>query len=401
MKKITVRETEILQWIRENPLISQNELAEKAGITRSSVSVHISNLIKKGLILGKGYVTGGSKPVTVIGAVNIDISASASASFRKADSNPGKIKVSAGGVGFNIASNSALLGVPVCFISAFGGDTHASFLKHKCLERGLDISASLTVDTAVSSCYVCINNEDGDMVSAVNDMDIYEHITPEYIEKKLPLINKSALCVIDTNIPARTIAYIAEHCTVPLIAEPVSAHKAVKLLPVLHKLYALTPNKMEAFALYNASSQNSLLHTGAKYGGKPDGSPALAELARFFIESGVRRIYISLGEKGLFCADKNARYRVKPFVPENADRVRKTMRKGADSTKGAQHIIKNTTGAGDSQTAAVVWAILKNMSLKESADAGIAAASLCLESEEAVNDNLTEGVLYERMQKIS
>ena len=133
MKKITGRETEILQWIRENPLISQNELAEKAGITRSSVSVHISNLIKKGLILGKDYVTGGSKPVTVIGAVNIDISASASASFRKADSNPGKIKVSAGGVGFNIASNSALLGIPVCFISAFGGDTHASFLKHKCL----------------------------------------------------------------------------------------------------------------------------------------------------------------------------------------------------------------------------------------------------------------------------
>lgn len=389
MKKITVRETEILQWIRENPLISQNELAEKAGITRSSVSVHISNLIKKGLILGKGYVTGGSKPVTVIGAVNIDISASASASFRKADSNPGKIKVSAGGVGFNIASNSALLGVPVCFISVFGGDTHASFLKHKCLERGLDISASLTVDTAVSSCYVCINNEDGDMVSAVNDMDIYEHITPEYIEKKLPLINKSALCVIDTNIPARTIAYIAEHCTVPLIAEPVSAHKAVKLLPVLHKLYALTPNKMEAFALYNASNAGQ------------GTSPALAELARFFIESGVRRIYISLGKNGLFCADKNARYRVKPLVPENADRARKAVRKGADSTKGAQHIIKNTTGAGDSQTAAVVWAILKNMSLKESADAGIAAASLCLESEEAVNDNLTEGVLYERIQKIS
>lgn len=389
MKKITGRETEILQWIRENPLISQNELAEKAGITRSSVSVHISNLIKKGLILGKGYVTSVSKPVTVIGAVNIDISASASAVFRKGDSNPGKIRVSAGGVGFNIASNSALLGVPVCFISAFGGDTHASFLKHKCLERGLDISASLTVDTAVSSCYVCINNEDGDMVSAVNDMDIYEHITPEYIEKKLPLINKSALCVIDTNIPARTIAYIAEHCTVPLIAEPVSAHKAVKLLPVLHKLYALTPNKMEAFALYNASKAGQGI------------SPALAELALFFIESGVRRIYISLGEKGLFCADKNARYRVKPFVPENADRARKAVRKGADSTKGAQHIIKNTTGAGDSQTAAVVWAVLKNMSLKESADAGIAAASLCLESEEAVNDNLTEGVLYERMQKIS
>ena len=40
---MTQRERQILNWIEENPLISQQELAEKAGITRSSVAVHISN----------------------------------------------------------------------------------------------------------------------------------------------------------------------------------------------------------------------------------------------------------------------------------------------------------------------------------------------------------------------
>ena len=40
---MTQREQQILDWIRENPRISQQELAEKAGITRSSVAVHISN----------------------------------------------------------------------------------------------------------------------------------------------------------------------------------------------------------------------------------------------------------------------------------------------------------------------------------------------------------------------
>ena len=44
---MTQRERQILNWIEENPLISQQELAEKAGITRSSVAVHISNLMKK------------------------------------------------------------------------------------------------------------------------------------------------------------------------------------------------------------------------------------------------------------------------------------------------------------------------------------------------------------------
>ena len=38
---MTQREQQILDWIRENPRISQQELAEKAGITRSSVAVHI------------------------------------------------------------------------------------------------------------------------------------------------------------------------------------------------------------------------------------------------------------------------------------------------------------------------------------------------------------------------
>ena len=33
---MTQRERQILQWIEENPLISQQELADQAGITRSS-----------------------------------------------------------------------------------------------------------------------------------------------------------------------------------------------------------------------------------------------------------------------------------------------------------------------------------------------------------------------------
>lgn len=44
---MTQRERQLLNWIEENPLISQQELADKAGITRSSVAVHISNLMKR------------------------------------------------------------------------------------------------------------------------------------------------------------------------------------------------------------------------------------------------------------------------------------------------------------------------------------------------------------------
>ena len=50
---MTQRERQILNWIEADPMISQQELAERAGITRSSVAVHISNLMKKGCIAGK------------------------------------------------------------------------------------------------------------------------------------------------------------------------------------------------------------------------------------------------------------------------------------------------------------------------------------------------------------
>ena len=70
---MTEREREILHLIRENPMISQEEIAKKIGITRTSVAVHISNIMKKGIILGKGYIINESPYIMVIGGTNVDI----------------------------------------------------------------------------------------------------------------------------------------------------------------------------------------------------------------------------------------------------------------------------------------------------------------------------------------
>ena len=66
---MTQRERQILQWIEADPMISQEALAERAGITRSSVAVHISNLMKKGYITGKGYIVRTDPYVAVVGGV--------------------------------------------------------------------------------------------------------------------------------------------------------------------------------------------------------------------------------------------------------------------------------------------------------------------------------------------
>ena len=116
---MTKRERQLLNWIEENPLISQKELADKAGITRSSVAVHISNLMKKGYITGKGYIVQSAPYVTVVGGVNVDIGGRPEAALVARDSNPGAVSSSLGGVGRNIAHNMALLAlaaapIPIC-----------------------------------------------------------------------------------------------------------------------------------------------------------------------------------------------------------------------------------------------------------------------------------------------
>ncbi len=51
---MTQRERQILQLIEADPMISQQQIADRLGITRSSAAVQISTLKKKRLVAGKG-----------------------------------------------------------------------------------------------------------------------------------------------------------------------------------------------------------------------------------------------------------------------------------------------------------------------------------------------------------
>ena len=264
---MTQRERQLLEWIRENPMISQQELADKAGITRSSVAVHISNLMKKGYITGKGYIVHTAPYVTVVGGVNMDIGGWPGEVPVMQDSNPGVVRMSLGGVGRNIAHNMALLGMDVRLLTVFGDDINAQKIAASCGELGIDISQSPVIPEGHTSTYLFINDEKGDMLLAVSDMDIYRHLTPQLLSQRQKLLSGSQVLVIDTNIPAESIAYLAENCPVPIFADPVSTAKAVKLQPVLGRLHTLKPNRIEAEGLLSGimlDTRDFTLHTGVR-----------------------------------------------------------------------------------------------------------------------------------------
>lgn len=356
---MTNREAQIFQWISENPMISQEELAQRAGITRSSVAVHISNLMKKGYLRGKGYLLGDPNYFVVLGAANMDIGGYPDTALIDRDSNPGSVSMSFGGVGRNIAHNIRLLGLPVKFISAFGDDPYATRLIEHLTGIGVDLTASLRTKDAQTSSYLFIADSAGDMQLAVSDMRIYEYLTPEFMADKLELINRSRALFLDTNIPESTLHFVAENCTVPIIADPVSCKKAVRLLPILHKLHTVCPNRLEAEVLSGCS-----ITTDADW----------ERVSELLLAKGISRVFLTLGARGVYCADKNTRCLLPPHPV---------------------HVV-NATGAGDAFTASLAYSMQQGFSLEEAARFGVAASSMAIESRETIHPSLCAEAVRKR-----
>ena len=358
---MTQREAQILQWIQENPMISQQELADKAGITRSSAAVHISNLMKKGYIAGKGYIIHTAPYAVVVGGVNLDIGGTPFAPLVGQDSNPGRVRTSLGGVGRNIAHNMALLGLDVRLITALGDDLNAQKITTSCIELGIDLAPSLQVPGGTTSTYLFLTNEKGDMALAVSDMEIYDHLTPRYLSTKEQLLNNARLVVCDTNIPAETLQWIAENCRAPVFVDPVSTAKAGKVKPVLGKLHTLKPNRIEAELLSGVAITDD---------------KSLSAAADALLATGLHRVFISLGGEGVYAAD-HLGGRVK--VPCGPARM------------------VNTTGCGDAFMAALAWGWLEGLGLEEAARAGLAASAIAMEGAETINPEMSAAALRRRL----
>ena len=254
------------------------------------MAVHISNLMKKGCIAGKGYIVTRSPYVTVVGGMNMDIGGWPSEELVAQDSNPGRVRMSPGGVGRNIAHNMSLMGLDVRLLTAFGDDVYAQKLAAVCGELGIDISQSPVIPGGHTSTYLFINDQQGDMQLAVSDMDIYRNLTPRVLAGRKQLLEGSQVVVIDTNLPAESIAWLADNCHAPIFADPVSTVKAEKLRPVLGKLHTLKPNRLEAELL----------------SGVPiTGTDSLHRAAQTLLETGLHRVFISLGADGVYAADQS------------------------------------------------------------------------------------------------
>lgn len=352
---MTERERQIYEKISDEPSISQGELAKALGIARSSVAVHISNLQKKGYILGKGYIVRRGDYVVGVGAANIDLHAKSREAVVLRDSNPSIMRISAGGVSRNVCENLARLGADARLITAVGDEPLGSRIRADSELAGVDMSNIYTVEGGMSSTYISILDETGDMAAAFSDMRVLEQLPEWFLRQKTPLINGARLVTCDPSLPRARMEQLLDIAKVPVYLDPVSTSYARCVKDIIGRFDTVKPNLLEAEIL-----------SGMKITSQDD----LAKACEILIGRGVRRVFVSLGADGCFYMDadkKQIRRRLKP--PEK---------------------IANATGGGDAFMAGVIFMSLRGASAEDTVEFALAAGTAAVMSPDTINPDISE-----------
>lgn len=359
------KEVMILKLIKENPFITQNELAQKTGLSRSAVAGYISTLTKRGKLLGRAYVFPKKKQIVCIGGANLDRKIQVVERLQLHTSNPAYSSQSFGGVARNIAENLGRLTDEVSLMTVVGEDQEGKSLLNYTKDF-VDVSAVSIIPNKTTGSYTAILDEKGEMAVALADMDIYDSIDKPFIEKKWGYVASAQMVILDTNFPSEVIIEVINRCKeedITLCITPVSAPKIKKLPQNLTGVTWLIANKDEACAL-----------TGLKLEKETD----FFKAAKKIVEKGVEKVVITRGSEGLIFFTNTGEKGVIP-VPKVE--------------------VVDVTGAGDSLVAGIMFGSLNGLSTSVACKLGIACSILTLQSKETVNVSLTEENLNELYQK--
>jgi pseudouridine kinase len=214
------------------------------------------------------------------------------------------------------------------------------------------------------SLYIAIMDETGDLALALNDMRAIERITPEVLEARSDLLDSADLVVADCNLSADALAWLAGHASVPVIVDPVSVAKAPRIAPVLGRVHTVKMNALEL---------------GALAGEEVRTDDDVARATALLLGMGVPRAFVTLGERGVYCADG-----------------------GGAAWLGAPSVeVENATGAGDAFTAGVAYATLSGAGLESAARLATAMAAFALASDRTVSERVEAGAVATMAEELS
>ena len=238
--------------------------------------------------------------------------------------------VGPGGKGSNQAIAAARLNGEVNFITKVGNDSHADMAFSLYKEAGVNVDCIIqdpNLSTGVAGIMI---DEKGN--NAINVFaGAAAHLQNEDIDKNIEVMKKSKIFLTQMETPDSTTMYAlkkAKDNDCLTILNPAPARKINE--NDFQLLDFFTPNETEAEFYLNK---------------KIETNEDIKNAAKEFLNRGVKNIIITLGEKGIFFANKDEKY----FV---------------DALKLKDEVV-DTTGAGDAFNGAFAVALANELKYKD------------------------------------
>ena len=362
---VTKREAQILTILRKNPTISHKELAERLGITRSAASVHLTNLAKKGKIIGRGYILEQPNYAVVIGGANMDVNGFSADPLIPQHFNAGKIRLEPGGEARNLAENLARLGMGVKLISTIGGDVFGEKILADCRALGIDVTGCLVLPGENSSLFIGIVDPDGEMALGLSDMAIERQITPAFLEGRWGALAGAKVMSVGSSLPLESVQYLlTAFAGKEIVVDAGSVEKLAAIRPLIGGIPTLQLNSSEAEYL-----------AGFAINTEEDALRAAKQIGRL----GPKRVVVTMGPWGaaLATASEEGIFRTRPVKPVSA------------------------AGVGTAFNSGLCYGLAYDFSMEDTVLHALACAALNLEGESAVNHNLSLKSVQDLVQELA
>lgn len=360
------KELQVFQYLKNNPYASQQEIADNLQMSRPAVANTISQLIKTGKITGRAYIIPENKEVICIGGANVDRKYIVKSKLQMGTSNPTTSMQSVGGVARNIAENIGRLGHSVRLLSVVGND-----MEYQIIERAsshwMNLFSVEKLANYSTGTYSAILDNEGEMLLALANMEIYDELSVEYIKRQEAYLTNAQLIIVDMNCPKDVIEYLRKLSigkNIPLAIIPVSSPKMERMPDELEGIELLILNKdeSESYLQMEITDQETW-----------------KQAAQIFVQKGIKHVVITQGNKGVMYSSSSNDGIIVPAIEVSE--------------------VVDVTGAGDAFVSGTIHAWLEGLTMESALNAGMVNASKTLQSPETVRTELSNVILNNELEE--
>lgn len=354
------KEKLILESIRDNPFIPQQELADTIGLSRSATANLISGLVKKDYLLGKAYVLNEEEPIICIGGANIDRRYLVKDRMIQGTSHNVQSRTNVGGVARNVAENLGRLEEKVMLFSVTGNDTEWKMIENQS-EHFMNLKAVDRIEGCPTGTFMEVIDMNGEMVLGLAEVDIFDKMTPEWLSKHLSVLKRSKYIIADLNCPKDTIEFLnsfAIKYNIPIALMTVSVQRLNNLPDYLGGIKVLVTKHNETAAYFDMEVETD---------------EDLKDAVKKWLGKGTEHVIISKGSTKIAYGSQEDGVQIFNYSSEQDDRY--------------------NWGMNEAFCAGLVYSRLQDKSIPESITVGLTNAFQTSQSIYVVRPNLSKNQL--------